>query len=83
MLFLERSMRDRVLRVGPAVALASLVRQSPWVLIDDEDAPRHLNMLAAAAESVPAYHLAHTEAQLEDLPRTLSTLVPPVVTPKG
>ena len=74
MLFLERSDRDRVLRVGPAVALASLVRQSPWVLIDDEDAPRHLSVLATAAESVPAYHLAHTESQLEELPRTLARL---------
>lgn len=72
--FLARSERDRVLRVGPAVALASLVRQSPWVLIDDEDAPRHLTLLAAVAESVPAYHLAHTEGQLEELPRTLAAL---------
>lgn len=72
--FLARSERDRVLRVGPAVALASLVRQSPWVLIDDEDAPRHLTLLAAVAESVPAYHLAHTEAQLGELPRTLAAL---------
>ena len=74
MLFLERSERDRVLRVGPAVALASLVRQSPWVLIDDEEAPRHLSVLATAAESVSAYHLAHTELQLEELPRTLARL---------
>jgi hypothetical protein len=74
MLFLERSQRDRVLRVGPAVALASLVRQSPWVLIDDGDAPAHLTVLAAAAETVPAYHFAHTESQLEELPRTLAKL---------
>ena len=74
MLFLERSERDRVLRVGPALALASLVRQSPWVLIDDEDAPRHLSLLAAAAESVPAYHFGHTEAQLDELPGTLARL---------
>ena len=73
-LFLERSERDRVLRVGPAVTLASLVRQSPWVLIDDEDAPHHLTVLAAAADSVPAYHLAHTPSQLEELPRTLAKL---------
>lgn len=73
-LFLERSRRDRVLRVGPAVTLASLVRHSPWVLIDDEDAPRHLTVLAAAADSVPAYHLAHTQSQLEELPRTLARL---------
>ncbi|HJU68743.1 MAG TPA: hypothetical protein VJ650_10910 [Gemmatimonadaceae bacterium] len=73
-LFLERGQRDRVLRVGPAVTLASLVRQSPWVLIDDADAPRHLTVLAAAAESVPAYHFAHSERQLEELPRTLASL---------
>ena len=73
-LFLERAERDRVLRVGPAVTLASLVRQSPWVLIDDEDAPRHLTALAAAAESASAYHFAHTEAQLDELPRTLARL---------
>ena len=74
-IFVERSDRDRALRVGPALALASLVRQSPWVLIDDDDAPRHLGMLAEVAESVPAYHLAHTEAQLEELPGTLAGLV--------
>lgn len=73
-LFLERSQRDRVLRVGPALALASLVRQSPWVLIDDGDAPAHLTLLAATAESVPAYHFAHTESQLEALPGTLARL---------
>jgi hypothetical protein len=73
-LFLERSVRDRALRVGPALTLASLVRQSPWVLIDDEDAPRHLGVLAAVAQSVPAYHLAHTESQLDELPRTLAAL---------
>jgi hypothetical protein len=83
-LFLERSERDRILRVGPAVTLASLVRQSPWVLIDDEDAPSHLTVLAAAAESVPAYHFAHTESQLDELPRTLAKLGRgPVVTPKA
>jgi hypothetical protein len=75
LLLLERSRRDRVLRVGPAVALAALVRQSPWVLIDDADAPQHLTVLAGLAESVPAYHFAHSEAQLEELPRTLATLV--------
>jgi hypothetical protein len=73
-IFLERSDRDRLLRVGPALTLASLVRQSPWVLIDDADAPRHLGVLATVAESVPAYHLAHTEAQLDELPRTLAGL---------
>ena len=72
--FLARSDRDRALRVGPAVTLASLVRQSPWVLIDDEDAPRQLAVLAEVAESVPAYHLAHTESQLSELPRTLAAL---------
>jgi hypothetical protein len=75
LLFLERAVRDRVLRVGPALTLASLVRQSPWVLIDDEEAPRHLNVLAAAAESVPAFHLEHSETQLEELPATLGRLL--------
>ena len=56
------------------MTLASLVRQSPWVLIDDEDAPHHLTVLAAAADSVPAYHFAHTESQLEELPSTLARL---------
>jgi hypothetical protein len=73
-IFLERSDRDRLLRVGPALTLASLVRQSPWVLIDDADAPRHLDVLATVAESVAAYHLAHTEAQLDELPRMLAGL---------
>jgi hypothetical protein len=72
LLLLERSHRDRLLRVGPAVALAALVRQSPWVLIDDGDAPQHLTVLAALAEAAPTYHLAHTAAQLDELPRTLA-----------
>jgi hypothetical protein len=75
LLLLERSQRDRLLRVGPAVALAALVRQSPWVLIDDADAPQHLTALAGLAEAVPAYHLAHSEDQLDQLPRTLSGLL--------
>ena len=74
-IFLRRAERDRTLRVGPSVALASLVRQSPWVLIDDGDAPSHLSALAGVAASVPAYELAHTESQLDELPRTLASLM--------
>jgi hypothetical protein len=74
-IFLRRAERDRTLRIGPSVALASLVRQSPWVLIDDGDAPSHLSALAGVAASVPAYELAHTESQLEELPRTLASLM--------
>lgn len=74
-MLLEHSDRDRALRVGPAITLASLVRQSPWVLIDDDDAPHHLAVLTTLAEGVPAYHLAHTELQLEELPRTLEELL--------
>jgi hypothetical protein len=75
LVFLRRAEKDRILRVGPAVALASLVRQSPWVLIDDSDAPRHLSALRGIAASVPAYELAHTESQLQELPRTLASLM--------
>ena len=58
-----------------SVTLASLVRQSPWVLIDDGDAARHLSMLTGVAASVPAYELAHTELQLQELPTTLASLM--------
>ena len=75
LLFLGRAETDRVRRVGPAVTLASLVRQSPWVLIDDGDAARHLSMLTGVAASVPAYELAHTELQLQELPTTLASLM--------
>lgn len=73
-LFLQRDVTDRITRVGPAVTLASLVRQSPWVLIDDADAPRHLDLLAAVASAVPAYHVAHTAAQLDQFPQTVATI---------
>jgi hypothetical protein len=74
LLFLARRSRDQIVRVGPAVALASLVRQSPWVLIDDADAPRHLSVLAAVAGCIPAFHVAHTERQLEHFAATLEGL---------
>lgn len=74
-IFVQRAERDRAVRVGPSVALAALVRQSPWVLIDDGDAACHLTTLAGVAASVPTYELAHTESQLEELPRTLASLM--------
>jgi hypothetical protein len=74
-LFLQRAERDQAFRVSPSVALASLVRQSPWVLVDDGDAPSHLSALAGVAASVPAFAFAHTESQLEELPRTLASLM--------
>jgi hypothetical protein len=74
-IFVQRAERDQALRVGASVALASLVRQSPWVLIDDGDAPSHLSVLAHVAMSVPAFALDHTESQLEELPRTLASLM--------
>ncbi|MGQ0713767.1 MAG: hypothetical protein ACT4PJ_08540 [Gemmatimonadaceae bacterium] len=73
-LCLERAARDTVMRLTPAMALASLVRQSPWVLIDDDDAARHLSLLAELARRVPAFRVAHTDGQLDAFPRTVASL---------
>lgn len=65
LLFLTRGVRDVATRIAPAAALAALIPQSPWVLLDDGHARRHLAALAGVTSSVPAFRLEHTAAALE------------------
>lgn len=71
LVFLERASVDALHTLARTEALAALVRQSPWVMIDDAHAGRHLAALSDVARRVPAFHLRHSPAQLRRLARTL------------
>jgi hypothetical protein len=70
-IFLERDAADAMHALARTEALAALVRQSPWVMIDDAHAGRHLAALSDIARRVPAYRLRHSSAQLKRIARTL------------
>jgi hypothetical protein len=75
LLFVQQSECHVATPLGPRDTLAALVRQSPWVILDDAYASAHLSALRRTA-ALRAFHLAHgpedlhTVAQL--LPRLLS-----------
>jgi hypothetical protein len=69
--FLARGAADTLTRVAPRAALAALIRQSPWVMVDDGDAGQHLEALRRTAATVPAFRLEHTRAQLHAICGTL------------
>jgi chloramphenicol 3-O-phosphotransferase len=69
--FLERAPVDAMHALARTETLAALVRQSPWVMIDDAHAGRHLSALSDVARRVPAFHLRHSSAQLRRIDRTL------------
>lgn len=73
-LLLERASRHSLEPVGPVVALGALVRQSPWVIVDDECARLHLDALRAVA-TLPSYRFAHTRADLHTIARTLAAML--------
>ena len=50
-------------RLAPVVALAALIRQSPWVIIPDAHTPTHLAALSRLA-AIPCFAFAHTPAEL-------------------
>lgn len=70
-IFLERDVVDATHALARTEALAALVRQSPWVMIDDAYSGHHLAALSDIARRVPAYRLRHTSAQLMRVDRTL------------
>lgn len=74
-LFVQRSGRHAIVPLGPRATLAALVRQSPWVILDDEYASAHLNALRQAA-GLRAFHLTHTPADLHDFASILLHLLP-------
>jgi hypothetical protein len=69
--FLERDGSDTIHPLSRTEALAALVRQSPWVMIDDAHAGRHLAALSDIARRVPTFRLRHSPVQLKRIPRTL------------
>jgi hypothetical protein len=73
--FLRRSDRHSITRIGPLEALGALIRQSPWVILDDPHTRAHLDALRSAA-SVPAFRLEHTATELHTLARVLTEAIP-------
>lgn len=69
--FLARGERRAIRRLGEVAALGALIRQSPWVIIEDTHASRHLETLRHAA-SLPAFQLEHTPAELHTIAQVLS-----------
>jgi hypothetical protein len=69
--FLERGKRDAIARIDEQSALVSLIRQSPWVMIPDAHADRHLRTFGWIAANVPVFRFSHTKRQLTDVATTL------------
>ena len=70
LVLIERSARFEFAPAAPIAALAALVRQSPWVILDDAHARPHLDLLRhAAAQRV--FRLRHTRAELHSLAEVL------------
>ena len=65
-MLIERAAHFAIAPAGPVTALAALVRQSPWVILDDPWARPHLELLRHAA-SEPVYRLRHTPAELHSI----------------
>jgi hypothetical protein len=70
-IFVERGPHHVFEPLGPAAALGALVRQSPWVILDDAYAPAHLDALRAVATH-PRYRFVHTPDDLHTVARTLT-----------
>ena len=68
--FVRRAEQYRLARADPLTALAALVRQSPWVIVADEQSRAHLDALARLA-AFPCFSLDHTAAELH----TVATLL--------
>jgi len=62
----ERAAKFAITPATPLGALAALVRQSPWVILGDEHARAHLELLRHAAAQ-PVFHLRHTPAELHSI----------------
>jgi predicted ATPase len=75
LVFVERAARLAMTPLAPLAALAALVRQSPWVILDDPYARAHLDALRVAA-ALPSFSLAHTPAELHTLAHVLTEALP-------
>jgi hypothetical protein len=69
--FLARGERHAIHRLSAVAALGALIRQSPWVIIEDAHAARHLAALRDAA-GLPVYQLEHTPAELHTIAHVLT-----------
>jgi hypothetical protein len=67
---IERASEFTIAAAGPVSALAALVRQSPWVILDDAYARPHLELLKQAA-SQPVFRLRHTVGELHSIAAVL------------
>jgi hypothetical protein len=67
---IERAAQFAIEAAGPVAALAALVRQSPWVILDDAWARPQLELLTYAA-SQPVFRLRHTSAELHSIASVL------------
>ena len=75
LLFVQRSEQNAIVPLGPRDTLSALVRQSPWVILNDAYAKAHLNALRRTA-TLAAFHFAHTADDLHDVGNLLPPLVP-------
>lgn len=73
LIFLHRAERLSIGRITPVETLAALVRQSPWVILDDAYSRKHLGALRTAS-SLPAFALGHTRAELHTIAHLLQEL---------
>ena len=69
--FLQRSRQDAIARIDEQEALVALIRQSPWIMIPDAHAGRHLRTFSWIAASVPIFRFHHSERQLNEVATTL------------
>ena len=74
LVFVERSDRHETVPLTPLAALARLVRQSPWVILDDPYARTHLDALRRAA-ALPSFLLRHTPAELHTIAGVLTEVL--------
>lgn len=73
-IFVHRAPDRSVERLSAVDALAALVRQSPWVILNDRHAPAHLAGLRRIA-ALPAYRLGHTPAELHGIADVLRDVI--------
>lgn len=76
LVFVTRAEREAIVPLRGTAALAALVRQSPWVILDDADARTHLAALTRVVSAVPAFRLEHTPEALHSIARTLAEALP-------
>ena len=70
-IFVRRAPVLSVEALSAVEALTALVRQSPWVILNDRHAPAHLAALRCISTR-PAYRLGHTPAELHGIADVLS-----------